>query len=131
MRDKPSGPDLLWQARSVVLQELLPHLPDEKRYDALMVAAAMGTAAREGTAGDAPLRAACARLLDLFGEEQNVPAEHEALEAALQELLHRLSTEIRSGKRDGDAVVHAALVEITTDKLRESNPKHLTARGIS
>lgn len=131
MRDKPSGPDLLWQARRVVLDELLPHLPDDKRYDALMVAAAMAMAAREGQAGDASLRGACARLRDLFDEEQNVPAEHEALEAALQELLHRLSKEIRAGKRDGDAGVHAALVEITTHKLRESNPKHLTARGIS
>lgn len=131
MRDKPSGPDLLWQARSVVLEELLPHLPDEKRYDALMVAAAVATAAREGEAGDAPLRTACARLLELSGWEKNVPAERQALETALQGLLQRLATEIRAGKRDGDAPVHAALVETTMDKLRESNPKHLAARAVS
>ncbi len=129
MRDRPSGPELLWQARRVVLDELLQHLPDDKRYDALMVAAAMATAAREGEAGDGPLRRAHDELARLFGERAHAPAERDALQEALDGLMRRLAAGIRGGDFDADPDVHEALYRTTVDRLGESNPKHLKARG--
>lgn len=129
MRDRPNGPELLWQARRVVLDDLLQHLPDDKRYDALMVAAAMATAAREGEAGDAPLRRAHDELARLFGEGANAPAEQDALQRALDDLMRRLAAGIRGGDFDADPDVHELLHRTTVDRLRESNPKHLKARG--
>ena len=45
--DEPSSEALLDVARTVLLQELLPLLPEERRYDGLMVAKVMGMAHRE------------------------------------------------------------------------------------
>lgn len=129
MRDRPNGPELLWQARRVVLDELLQHLPDDKRYDALMVAAAMATAAREGEAGDAPLRRAHEELARLFGESASAPADQDELGQALDGLARRLAADIRAGRLDADPGVHDFLSRTTADRLRESNPKHLKARG--
>lgn len=127
MRDRPNGAELLWQAREVLLRELLEHLPDEKRYDGLMIASAMAIAAREIEAGDAPLRHWRGSLAELYGEADSPAVEGAALAEELLRLETRLVQEIRGGRRDGDGRVHALLVEMTRDKLRESNPKALKA----
>jgi hypothetical protein len=46
MHEPPPGPDLLDAARKTLLEELLPALPPEKHYAALMVANAITIAAR-------------------------------------------------------------------------------------
>lgn len=129
MRDRPSGPELLWQARRVVLDDLLGHLPEDKRYDALMVAAAMATAAHEGEAGDAPLRRAYGALSHLAGTPQATPGEPDALAECVRDRLAALAREIREGRHDADATVRDLLLGITSDRLAETNPKHLKARS--
>ena len=47
MRDLPKGANLLLQARKTLLGELLERLPNDKRYDALMVANAMAIVAND------------------------------------------------------------------------------------
>jgi len=128
MRDRPSGPELLWQARRVVLDHLLPQLPNDKRYDALMVAAAMATAAREGEAGDAPLRRALATLAEIDGGGADDARTPEQVAEALSARLTALAGAIRAGRHDADPATHTALLEITADRLAEANPKHLKAR---
>jgi hypothetical protein len=130
MRDRPGGPELLWQARRVLLDELLDALPEGKRYDALMVAAAMATAAREAEAGDAPLRAAWQALAAHAGEaDASPPGEPEALAADLDARQRALAEAIRAGRHDADSGLHDALLRLTADRLREANPKHLARRG--
>lgn len=127
MRDRPSGAELLWQARAVLLQELLAELPEHKKYDALMVGAAMAIAARELDAGDGPLRDCHDALSRLYGEAGGQPSDQTALREDLLRMLSHLSQEIRGGDRDGEGHVHALLREIAEAKLRESNPKALAA----
>ena len=55
MARNPDGAELLAVAREVLLQELLPLLPAEKKLDTLMIANAMGVAAREIASGNAQL----------------------------------------------------------------------------
>ena len=104
MRDRPDGTELLRQARATLLEDLLPGLPEDRRYEALMVASAMAIAARELA----------------FREDRE--AERDALETilraaagqdiaqALDSLLRRLAAEIREGKQDRDAEVHDLLL---------------------
>lgn len=127
MRDRPGGAELLRQAREVLLEELLASLPPDKRYDGLMVAAAMATAARELEAGEAPLRRAYAGLAGLYGEAAPAAADAAALEDSLLRLTSRLADEIRRGEHDADRRVHALLTEAVADRLRESNPEVLEA----
>jgi hypothetical protein len=89
MQDEPSGAALLDAARRALTEEVVPGLTGRPRYVALMVANAVGIAAREIAEADR-LRAAGADVL--AGE----PVE--ALVAA-----------IRAGARDADANLHAAL----------------------
>lgn len=123
MRDGPDAADLLAVARETLMRDLLPTLPGERRYDALMVAAAMGIAARELTSGDAPLRRAEATLRDLMGDGEPVA------------LSWRLSREIRAGGWDGPAgkamALREALWRLTLDKLRDANPKYLETRDLT
>ena len=52
MRELPEGNDLLSIARKVLLNNLMPLLPVERRYDVLMVANAMGIAMRQMSMGN-------------------------------------------------------------------------------
>jgi hypothetical protein len=114
MRDRPSGADLLDEARRVLLDELLPDLAAEERYKALMIARAMAIAGRELEAGEAPLAAERQRLAALLDGE-----------AALETLQARLAGEIRDGAWDGDAAAHEALTASARWRLSESDPKAL------
>ncbi len=60
MRDDPSGADLIEAARKALTDEILPSLTGRPRYVALMVANALGIAARE--IGDAHALAAAAPI---------------------------------------------------------------------
>ncbi len=53
MRDLPDAPALLTLARDVLLNDLLPLLPPERRLDARLVANCMAIAEREAVAGAA------------------------------------------------------------------------------
>lgn len=138
MINQPDAQALLAQARKVLLQELLPLLPRERVYDALMMANAMAIAGREAAggaaaqaqvdeaiagfyrsiglpAGSAPARAAG----DRAGDAAASTASPEAV----------LAADIRQGAiaPEHDAALLALLRGITRGKLAISNPKYLAA----
>ena len=80
-------PDLLEVARAALRENVLPRVAPEGRYDAAMLANALGIAARELAQGAAAREAEHADLGALLGD----PA------ASLDELRARLCREIRSG----------------------------------
>jgi hypothetical protein len=134
MRDHPTGEELLIIARTVLREELMPLLPDERRYDALMVANAMAIAARQIAFGDAPERRERQSLAGLLGEPVDGDGAM-AGSAAVGDLTRRLSAEIRGGAFDPSTPRHGAahsfLLDVTVQKLRESAPKTLEAAGMA
>jgi hypothetical protein len=126
MNDQPDATELLAIARATLLDKLLPRLPEELRYDALMIANAMAIASREYAAGDAPAQAELARLRTLLGEHDSSLPDA-ALHAALTEYNRRLATAIRGGQFDD--LKRAALLDhldkTAADKLAVANPKAL------
>ena len=119
MRDRPDGAELLRQARGALLEELLGELPENRRYDVLMVASAMAIAARELEAGNGR-EAERKDLEELLG-----PASEDDLAAALKSLNERLAAEIRAGTWDGDARTHELLRRDAAARVAISNPKAL------
>ena len=117
MRDQPEGAELLREARKTLLEELSAELPENRRYDVLLIANAMAIAAREIEAGD--------------GREAERKGLQELLGSALEDdpkaLIDRLAAEIRAGKRDGDTMTHALLSRDATARLKLSNPRLLAA----
>ncbi len=126
MNDRPDAAELLAIARSTLLDELLPRLPADLRYTALMIANAMAVASREQAAGDADGQAELARLRGLFAEDGEPPPAA-ALKTALADYNQRLVNEIRNGRFDD--IERAALLdhleETTMDKVAIANPKAL------
>ena len=127
MTRNPDGAELLTVARELLLQELLPLLPPEKKLDTLMIANAMGVAAREIASGGANADMELENLARLLDKERD-PAVESAAEAS--ERLHwLLASEIRSGKRDGDLETYRVLKSNALAALSESNPKLLNSPG--
>ncbi len=133
MRERPTGEELLIIARKVLREELMPLLPDERRYDALMVANAMAIAARQIAFGDAPERRERQNLAGLLGDTVDGDGRT-AVNEAVGDLTRRLSAQIRSGELDPGTPDHDAarafLLDITVQKLRESAPRYLAAAGM-
>ena len=125
MRDRPHGAELLRQARSVLLDELLGALSESRRYDVLMVASAMAIAARELEAGEAGREVERTALEALLG-----PVSEDDIEGALSGLNRRLAAEIRAGKLDGDPRVHDILERDAAARLALSNPNRLARSRI-
>jgi hypothetical protein len=126
MNDIPDATKLLAIARATLLDKLLAHLPEELRYDALMIANAMAIAIREQANGEAADAAELARLRGLFGERAKSIAP-DALDVALAGYRKRLATDIRNGRFDGaerEALL-AHLAQTAADQLAISNPKAL------
>jgi len=124
MNDRPDANELLEIARRTLLDEVLPRLPDDLRYRALMIANAMAIAAREHAAGDTRASAELARLQALYGEPQHA-LSGSALHTALSGYNQRLAADIRAGRCDGRAGLRGHLVQTTADKLTVANPKAL------
>jgi Domain of unknown function (DUF6285) len=124
MHDLPEGPALLALARDVLVNDLLPLLPPERRLDARLVANCMAIAERE---------AGTQRSVEL------VSGELEALygpgcggDGAT--LLRRFARELRIGafenSPDCDARARAILWRMTIATLRLANPRFLAANGL-
>ena len=124
MNDRPDATELLEIARRTLLDDVLPRLPQDLRYSALMIANAMAIAAREHAAGDANANAELARLQQLYGEPHQALAGS-ALAAALIEYNRRLAADIRAGRCDGRAGLRDHLERTTADKLAVANPQAL------
>jgi len=133
MRDGPTGRALLDAAREALVANLLPHVPEAVRAEALMVARAIEIVGREIEAGERPLRAEHRRLAALYGEEERGGLDHERLGRELLRLNRVLAADIRRGAFDADdargRALLAHLVATTLDRVRETNPKWLDPAG--
>lgn len=109
MRDEPSGAALLDAARRALIEEVLPGLAGRPRYVALMVANAIGIAAREITEAKA-LRVTTDDVL--AGKPVEV-----------------LVQSIRSGAHDGDSDLHAVLTAAVDAAAQVWKPAAAEARG--
>ena len=126
MNDIPDAIKLLAIARATLLDKLLPHIPEELRYDARMIANSMAIAIREQANGEAAAQTELASLRGLFGEHAKLVTS-DALEVALAGYRKRLATDIRNGRFDGAerAALLAHLAQTAADDLAISNPKAL------
>ncbi|MGK7869072.1 DUF6285 domain-containing protein [Falsiroseomonas sp. E2-1-a20] len=105
MLEKPDAANLLATARSLLMEEILPALPPDKVIAARMVAAAIGLALREATAGQEWQEALQHRLRALVAAPDS-------------RLLQRLSEEIRDGLHDPGAASHADIAHWLHDYAR-------------
>jgi hypothetical protein len=125
MKVEPGASDLLETARALFVDELLPALPSDKRYAALMVANAMAIAARAASApdgGDAQELAAIAALL------AEAPAPEGDMATRLRRANAMLAHRIRGGAFATAAQresLLACLDAATRRRLEISNPKLL------
>lgn len=125
MREQPQGLNLLTIARSTLLEKVVPLLPQDQRYNALMVANAIAIALRQWEAGDAWQQEELARLQALLGADAGIP-ENEALSAALLAANRALVHKIRKGEYDTPSQPVAELLEwMAVQRVRESAPKAL------
>ena len=92
--EQPEGSVLLAEARRLTIEELLPLLPEDRRYEARMIANAMAIAARELS-------------------QLRPPAPE----------LKRLAADIRAGRHDADKTMRDRLAADTLARLAVSNPK--------
>ena len=126
MNDRPDAAELLVIARETLLARLLPALPEESRYDALMIANAMAIAARELETGDVVEQSELARLNALYAESGN-DVSGNALHSTLVDYNRRLAADIRSGRFDDKQRMALLdhLEKTAIDKLAVANPKAL------
>jgi hypothetical protein len=118
MRDKPFGAALLDVARQTLLQEIAPGLEGGRRYAVLMVANAIGIAAREieqQSLVERAWRGALSRVAE-EGADLDVSAA-------------RLVRAIRDGEHDADAALHGALQETARVAAGIWKPALAEARG--
>lgn len=126
MSEYPKADELLRTARQTLLEDLLPALPPERKYQGLMIANVMAISARELEAGDLVCAKQLQRLETLCGAEAPAVAGLSAGErlAFLEETLVR---EIRRGRFDDDsgAPLRSILMVLTRARLGISNPRYL------
>ena len=130
MRDQPRGEDLLASAEALLRDELLPALPADKRQAGLMIARALGIAARQLNNGEAPERQELASLARLLARANYVSAADEpaALRQQLQLANRQLGQLIRSGAADtgeNRAQIALHLLNVACQRVTESNPRYL------
>jgi hypothetical protein len=121
MRLKPDAHNLLATALEVFRAEVLPAIPPEKRYAALMIANALAMAEREFAAADGG--AVPAQAVGLYDDAAEMPAD--AFE-------RRLTADIEAGAFDTPGPRRDAAFEsvkaINTARLAITNPKLLPGK---
>jgi hypothetical protein len=119
MREQPDGAQLLAIARAVLKQSLLPLLPKDQHYNALMIINAMSIAERQLDYGQTPQQAERVVLCQLLAQDDELP-----------DLNHAFARAIRSGVMDDNEQAHRLLWQTTLQRVRESAPKALVAYGL-
>ncbi len=130
-RDPLDGAALLEAARGALMDDLAPHVPGAQRYALLMADNAMGIAARELEAGEAPARRALAALAAIEGAPA---AGDEDVRAALHDAEARLASAIRAGRYDAGPERDALAAWLRARSLgatQVSNPRFLARRGFA
>src|SRR5579864_1631231 len=112
MRDLPEAPALLALARDVLVNDLLPLLPAERRLEARLVANCMAIAEREAAA-DLTADSILGELSMFHSGERG---------EGTPELMHRLARELRNGVFENSperaARARAILWRLTIARLR-------------
>jgi hypothetical protein len=116
------APDLLEAARAALRGEVMPAVAPERRYEAAMVANAIGIAAREVRQGAAAREAERAELAAFCGEGSA---------ASLDDLRRRLRRDLRAGSLDAaaEARLRGLLLAAVRRRLAISNPDHLARQA--
>lgn len=129
MRDEqPTQAELaeLEEARATMRGKLLEALPQERRYDARLVAKAIAVAMRQLANGRTPDLYEYERLAALLDAAPLDAADPGDIRCALAALNERLGARIRSGEADSGTNSHDAtlahLEAVTNEALSESNP---------
>ena len=130
MNDIPDAADLIGTARDALLRELLPALPAQHRYTALMIANAMAIAARELELGPDARQGEAARLHALLAEGGvSTPTAND-----LHSLRRAVAAAIRGGRFDAQTRAQAlteALAATAQAWVAISNPKALRAPRVA
>lgn len=127
MRDRPQGHELLAIAAKTFRDELLPALPEDKKYVAMMLLNALSVAERQLANGEDALQGEAVALSSLIGM---AAAEDASLNAQLATLNRAFAQRIRKGAYDDDPQAQALLWAITLQKVRESAPRYLKVENI-
>ncbi len=124
MRDNPQADDLLKIAEATFRQEILPLLPADKKYTALMIANAMRIAARQFGSTESETAVEIIALCDLLGR----PVVDNGPDALLH-LNKEFAAAIRAGafasgnEKHENARKH--LLTSVQSRLAEVNPKEI------
>ncbi|WP_417545127.1 DUF6285 domain-containing protein [Marinobacter sp.] len=119
MINKPDIHDLLTEARRVLMNSLTPELKGEHKYEALMIANAMGMAIRELGQDEQAKVEKADRAVSAFLEARSEPHHHAECEAFLAEA-------IRERRLDGgDEALRNLLRTLTEARLGINSPGYL------
>ena len=123
--ERPDALELLAIAREWLLEQVLPQLAGDARYQGLMIASALAIALRELRPGAVDLEAELEFLHGLY--DHGAPPAGERVEQALQRLDARLAADLRRGELDGGPqwAVRRLLRRRIESRLALSNPKRL------
>lgn len=113
MINQPDATDLLQQARAVLLESIVPGLEGEQRYQALMIANAMGIAGREAS----ELHDQASRCNEALRHYGNYESEEQLAKAIAQRKLDI-----------ADERLQQLLLTLTRAKLSINNPGYLQQR---
>lgn len=142
MRDLPTGPSLLSLARNMLLNDLMPLLPEDSRLDARLVANSMAIAEREAVVGEGSAQKILRELKAFYGDaaltrpalQAGSPERSETREGE-QEFLCHFAHDLRVGAFEGSETrerdAREILWRLTIAKLRQANPRFLAANGLS
>ncbi|WP_029011206.1 DUF6285 domain-containing protein [Azospirillum halopraeferens] len=126
MRNDPDARRLLAAALDAYRAEVLPVVPPERRYTALMIANAMAIAARELDGLDAAGHAMMAAMIPLVGSDADESLSGAALSDRVDALQRRLCADIAAGAYDRDAGALLDCLDATVRaRLAIANPKLL------
>jgi hypothetical protein len=121
MRDKPQADDLLKIAESTFMQEILPYIPADRKYTALMIANAMRIAARQFNENETDEIEALTKLLGYL-DVSDYPD-------TLLKLNKKFAAAIRTGAfapgNAGHSKARQHLLSCVQNRLTEVNPKAL------
>ncbi|MGH7048213.1 MAG: hypothetical protein ACREE2_17700 [Stellaceae bacterium] len=139
MADLPRGPELLALAREVLLHELLPLLPEERRLDARRIANCMAIAERETQALGSTGSTLCDLRRLLVSEDAARDADdketREGDDKETRAELRRFACGLRNGafanSPERETLARAILWRMTIARLRLANPRFLAANGVA
>jgi len=122
----------LWaRARELLLDELVPLLPPDRRRDAHLIATVMAITSREASAREGwqqEIVELVGEFYETLGSFPSAPGDEE------RDCLTRFAADLRNGAFETSpsraAAARAILWRLTIEKLREGNPHFLAANGV-